>query len=283
VAEDLARVLPDAAQLAARGNLGDVVVVIYLTGKLAYRMLDILLMIAVSGFLGVPFPLLWALWVGIVDFLPMIGGALAGIPTVLFALAHSLTAGLVTAAVFVAYQQLENHVLNPLIMSRTVNVSPLLVLMAVLLGTSLGDWAGGVFGGFVAALISVPCAAALQVVVKEIWRNTALSSGALAKIGQANTARDINVFVGPQLPDGLLSATGIRRQRGPHPGRECFVSTTKDIREVVEDELSSHVRIPQPRRRPVAQQHLACPEQDYGNDAVVLHRMSMTCRGAPSP
>jgi predicted PurR-regulated permease PerM len=159
VAEDLARVLPDAAQLAARGNLGDVVVVIYLTGKLAYRMLDILLMIAVSGFLGVPFPLLWALWVGIVDFLPMIGGALAGIPTVLFALAHSLTAGLVTAAVFVAYQQLENHVLNPLIMSRTVNVSPLLVLMAVLLGTSLGDWAGGVFGGFVAALISVPCGA----------------------------------------------------------------------------------------------------------------------------
>ena len=113
-----------------------------------------------------PFPLLWGLWVAIVDFLPMIGGALAGIPTVLFALAHSLTAGLVTAAVFVAYQQLENHVLNPLIMSKTVKVSPLLVLMSVLLGTSLGDWAGGVFGGFVAALISIPCAAALQVIVE---------------------------------------------------------------------------------------------------------------------
>ena len=83
----------------------------------------------------------------IVDFLPMIGGALAGIPTVLFALAHSLTAGLVTAAVFVGYQQLENHVLNPLIMGKTVKVSPLLVLMSVLLGTSLGDWAGGVLGG----------------------------------------------------------------------------------------------------------------------------------------
>ena len=35
--------------------------------------------------LGVPFPLLWGLWVALVDFLPMIGGALAGIPTVLFA------------------------------------------------------------------------------------------------------------------------------------------------------------------------------------------------------
>src|ERR1700753_1982452 len=125
--------------------------------------------------LGVPFPLLWALWVALVDFLPMIGGALAGIPTVLFAVAHSLTAGIITAAVFVAYQQLENHVLHPLIMSRTVKVSPLLVLMSVLLGTSLGDWAGGVFGGFVAALVSIPCAAALQVIVQAIWRNTACS------------------------------------------------------------------------------------------------------------
>jgi hypothetical protein len=37
-----------------------------------------------------------------------------------------------------------------------------------------GDWAGGVFGGFVAALLSIPCAAALQVIVREIWRGTAL-------------------------------------------------------------------------------------------------------------
>ena len=123
--------------------------------------------------LGVPFPLLWGLWVALVDFLPMIGGALAGIPTVLFATAHSLTDGIVTAAVFVAYQQLENHVLNPVIMGRTVKINPLLVLLAVLVGTSLGDWVGGVFGAFVAALLSIPCAAALQVIVREIWRATA--------------------------------------------------------------------------------------------------------------
>ena len=123
--------------------------------------------------LGLPFPLLWALWVALVDFLPMVGGALAGIPTVLFATAHSLTDGIVTAVVFVAYQQLENHVLNPVIMSKTVKVNPLLVLLAVLVGTSMGDWVGGVFGGFVAALLSIPCAAALQVIVRDIWRATA--------------------------------------------------------------------------------------------------------------
>ena len=157
----------------------------YVVGNLTTSLIAGVVIFADLAALGLPFPLLWALWVAIVDFLPMIGGALAGIPTVLFALAHSLTAGIVTAAVFVAYQQLENHVLNPLIMSKTVKVSPLLVLMSVLLGTSLGDWAGGVFGGFVAALISIPCAAALQVIVREIWRNTALFPVQLSCIGQS--------------------------------------------------------------------------------------------------
>src|SRR5215831_18068137 len=117
--------------------------------------------------LGVPFPLLWALWVALVDFLPQVGGALAGIPTVLFALGHSLT-----AAVFIAYQQIENHVLNPVIMSRTVKVNPLLILVSVLVGASIGDWVGGFFGSFVAALISIPAAGALQIVAKEVWQAT---------------------------------------------------------------------------------------------------------------
>jgi predicted PurR-regulated permease PerM len=123
--------------------------------------------------LGVPFPFLWGLWVALVDFLPMIGGALAGIPTVLFALGHSLTAGIVTAVVFLVYTQIENHVLNPVVMSKTVRINPLLVLISVLVGASLGSLVGGLFGGFVAALLAIPTAGALQVLVKEIWRATA--------------------------------------------------------------------------------------------------------------
>jgi predicted PurR-regulated permease PerM len=122
--------------------------------------------------LGIPFPLLWAIWVALVDFLPQVGGALAGIPTVLFALGHSLTAGIITAAVFIAYQQVENHVLNPVIMSRTVKVNPLLILLSVLIGASIGDWIGGFFGSFVAALIAIPVAGALQIVAKELWQAT---------------------------------------------------------------------------------------------------------------
>jgi predicted PurR-regulated permease PerM len=145
----------------------------YVVGDLLTSIIAGVVVFVTLAALRLPFPLLWALWVALVDFLPMIGGALAGIPTVLFATAHSLTDGIVMAATFVAYQQLENHVLNPLIMSKTVKVNPLLVLLAVLFGTSIGDWVGGIFGGFVAALISIPCAAALQVVVREIWRATA--------------------------------------------------------------------------------------------------------------
>jgi predicted PurR-regulated permease PerM len=125
--------------------------------------------------LSVPYALLWALWVALVDFLPTVGGALAGIPTVLFALAHSFTAAVITAVVFLAYQQIENHVLNPLIMSRTVKVNPLLVMVAVLLGADLGDWVGGIFGAFAAALLAIPMAGILQVVVKDVWRATSPS------------------------------------------------------------------------------------------------------------
>ena len=140
----------------------------FLTSLIAGIVIFVTLMV-----LGVPYPLLWGLWVALVDFLPMIGGALAGIPTALFAFTHSVLAGIVTAVVFLTYQQIENHILNPVIMSKTVKISPLLVLIAVLVGASLGSLVGGLFGGFVAALLAIPAAGALQVLVREAWQATA--------------------------------------------------------------------------------------------------------------
>jgi predicted PurR-regulated permease PerM len=148
----------------------------YALGNLLTSVIAGVVVFVTLTLLRVPFPLLWALWVALVDFLPMVGGALAGIPTVLFALGHSLTAGIVTAAAFLIYQQIENHVLNPVIMSRTANVNPLLVLLSLLVGTSIGDWVGGFFGSFVAALLSIPAAGALQVITRELWRASAQPS-----------------------------------------------------------------------------------------------------------
>ena len=106
--------------------------------------------------LGVPFAFLWALWVALVDFLPMIGGALAKH-------SHGAVRGSPIRSrrasspwsVFLAYTQIENHVLNPVVMSRTVSVSPLLVLLAILIGVAR-QLARRTFGAFVAALIAIP-------------------------------------------------------------------------------------------------------------------------------
>jgi len=144
----------------------------YMAGNLLTSLIAGAVVFVTLLVLGVPFPFLWALWVALVDFLPMIGGALAGIPTVLFATAHSLTAGIVTLIVFLAYTQIENHVLNPVVMSKTVQINPLLVLISILVAASIGSWIGGLFGGFVAALLAIPAAGAGQVIVSELWRDT---------------------------------------------------------------------------------------------------------------
>jgi predicted PurR-regulated permease PerM len=147
-------------------------VVGYMLGNFATSLIAGVVILIALLILGVPFPFLLALWVGLLDFLPMIGGALAGIPVVLFALTHSISAGVVTLVVFLIYTQVENHVLNPVIMSKTVKINPLLVLVSILVGASLGSWVGGFFGGFVAALLAIPFAGAVHVIVREVWQST---------------------------------------------------------------------------------------------------------------
>jgi predicted PurR-regulated permease PerM len=176
----------------------------FLTSVIAGGVVFVVLLVT-----GVPFPFLWALWVALVDFLPMIGGALAGIPTVLFAFGHSLTAGIATLIVFLVYTQVENHVLNPIVMSRTVKVNPLLVLLSILIGAEIGSWIGGIFGAFVAALIAIPAAGAIQVLVREMWRTTgpqraALPPGSGPPAGSAEAA-------GPDQP------AGPQQQPAPRP------------------------------------------------------------------
>jgi predicted PurR-regulated permease PerM len=164
----------------------------FLTSLIAGAVVFVTLMVV-----GVPYPLLWGIWVALVDFLPMIGGALAGIPTILFAFIQGLTAGIVTAVVFLVYTQVENHILNPVIMSRTVRINPLLVLLAVLVGASLGSLVGGLFGGFVAALLAIPVAGAMQVLVREAWQATAPKAPAALLAGDTDAGLQEELFPPP--------------------------------------------------------------------------------------
>jgi predicted PurR-regulated permease PerM len=144
----------------------------FMLGNFITSLIAGIVVLATLTILGVPFALLWALWVALFDFLPMIGGAVAGIPTALFALTHSFSAFVVFAIVFLAYTQIENHILNPIVMSRTVRINPLLVLIAILVGANVGDLVGGFFGGFVGTLLAIPLGGAIQVVVREVWQST---------------------------------------------------------------------------------------------------------------
>jgi predicted PurR-regulated permease PerM len=118
--------------------------------------------------LGVPVPWLWALWVALVDFIPLVGATLGAAPTIVFAAWQSSTAGLLTLVMFLVYQQLENRVLNPLVMSHAAKADPLLVTLSLLCGSSLGHKLGGALGALVAALLAVPTAAAVQILASEL-------------------------------------------------------------------------------------------------------------------
>jgi predicted PurR-regulated permease PerM len=142
----------------------------YMFGNILTSMIAGVVVFITLTILGVPFAGLLGVWVGLVDLLPLVGGLLAGAPVIVIALLHSVTAGIVMAAVFLSYQLFENHVLNPIIMSRTVRLNPLWVLVSVLLGAALGARVGSGLGTFVGALLGIPIGGAVQVVAREIRR-----------------------------------------------------------------------------------------------------------------
>ncbi len=143
---------------------------------------------------GVPFAALLGLWVALVDLLPLVGGLLAGVPVAIIALFHSLPAFIVMVVVFLVYQQIENHILNPLIMSKTVRLNPLWVLFAVLVGAELGARIGSGLGGFVGALIGIPVGGAIQVTFREVRRGPGAPEPA--------SSGEVSPEAGPPEPGG---------------------------------------------------------------------------------
>ncbi len=117
---------------------------------------------------GVPFSGILAIWTALVDFLPMVGGLLAGVPVVGVAFLHSTSAGIITLVVFLIYQQIENHVLNPVIISKTLRLNPLAVLLSVIMGAEIGSIVGSTFGAMCGAIFALPTAGAIHVLIREL-------------------------------------------------------------------------------------------------------------------
>jgi predicted PurR-regulated permease PerM len=129
----------------------------YVTGNLAISFVAGITSTVVLLVLGVPFAVALGLLVAILDLIPLAGATIAAIIVSTVGFIHSITAGVVLIVFFLVYQQFENHVLQPLVYGRTVQLSPLIVLIAVLMGAKLA--------GVIGALGAIPIAGAIQVVV----------------------------------------------------------------------------------------------------------------------
>jgi predicted PurR-regulated permease PerM len=109
---------------------------------------------------GVPYALLLALVVAIFDLIPMVGSTIAGVIVSLVALTRGLPIAIATAAFYIAYRFLEDYLLNPRVMKHTVKVSPGLTIIATLIGGSLL--------GIIGALIAIPVAATIHLLLEEV-------------------------------------------------------------------------------------------------------------------
>ena len=109
---------------------------------------------------GVPYALLLALMVAILDLIPMVGSTIAGVIVSLVALSKGLPIGIATAGFYVAYRFLEDYFLNPRVMKHTVKVTPGLTIIATLIGASLL--------GIVGALVAIPIAATIHLLLQEV-------------------------------------------------------------------------------------------------------------------
>ena len=109
---------------------------------------------------GVPYPLLLGMFVAFLDLIPVIGSTIGGIVVSLVALTVSLPVALATLAFYIGYRLAEDYLIVPRIMGRTVQVPAIVSLVAVLIG--------GVLLGIVGALIAIPVAAAVRLLLQEI-------------------------------------------------------------------------------------------------------------------
>jgi predicted PurR-regulated permease PerM len=132
----------------------------YVTGNLLISVIAGIASTVVLLVFGVSYAVALGLLVAILDLVPLAGATLAAIlvTTVAF-IDRGWVVGLIVLAFFVVYQQIENHVLQPLVYSRTVQLSPLAILISVLIGAKLA----GVLG----ALGAIPVAGAIQVILAE--------------------------------------------------------------------------------------------------------------------
>jgi predicted PurR-regulated permease PerM len=132
----------------------------YMVGALAIALLAGTTTFIFLLILGVAYPFALAFVVAICDLIPQIGATIGAVVVSIVGLATSFPVGIACIVFFVIYQQLENYVIYPKVMRRSVQVSDVATIVAALLGVSLL--------GVIGALIAIPAVAAIQLIGREV-------------------------------------------------------------------------------------------------------------------
>ncbi len=133
----------------------------YIAGSLLVAALAGTVMLTASLVLSVPLAPIVGMWVTATNPIPQLGGALGGVPFVLLGFTRGVGTGVTCLVIFLGYQQLENHVIGPLVVGRAVSLSPPSTMVAALIGVSAG--------GLVGALFAVPLLGAAKAIYLS-WR-----------------------------------------------------------------------------------------------------------------
>ncbi|MGH8959195.1 MAG: AI-2E family transporter, partial [Acidimicrobiia bacterium] len=131
----------------------------YIVGNLIISLAAGLTAFGVFTAIGLPYAVALATWVALMDLIPAIGALIGMIPVVIVASQVGVREVVFAVIFFVLYQQFENYVIAPRVMRKAVNLNPALVIIALLVGGSLA--------GLVGALLALPVAALIKVLVTE--------------------------------------------------------------------------------------------------------------------
>lgn len=136
----------------------------YKLGKWFAGQLALMLLIAVFDFVGlalagVPYALILAIFAGIMEIIPYVGPIISAIPGVVLGFLVSPLTGFLALLVYIIAQQFENHVVLPQVMKRAVGLSPITVILVLLIGAKIA--------GTLGAILAVPVATAVSLVVKD--------------------------------------------------------------------------------------------------------------------
>ncbi|QGN50693.1 AI-2E family transporter [Micromonospora sp. WMMC415] len=132
----------------------------YIVGALAIAVLAGTSTFVFALIVGLPYPFALAVVVAVTDLIPQIGATLGAVIVTVVGFATGLPVGIACAVFFLIYQQLENYLIYPKIMRRSVQVNEVAALVAALLGVALV--------GVIGALIAIPTVAAIQLVLREV-------------------------------------------------------------------------------------------------------------------